>query len=65
LYFASSYGNVCHNASIGAGVVAIGAPSSKALQLNVRIPKHKVHLVCWQNFFFPFLKKYCGFAKAL
>jgi len=66
LYFAISYeNNVCHDVNKGASVVAIGAPSSKALQLSVGIPKHKAHLVSWKSIFSFFFLKYCGFAKAL
>ncbi len=66
LYFVVSYGNnVCRDASKGVGVVAIGAPSSKTLQLSLGIPKHKAHLMNWKSIFSLFFLKYCGFAKAL
>jgi hypothetical protein len=66
LYFVVSYGNnVCHNASKGAGVVTIGAPSSTALQLSAGIPKHKAHLMSWKSIFSFFSLKILWICKSL
>jgi len=45
--------NSCHDASKEANIATTRTPSSKALQLNVGIPKRKAHLVSWNFFFFP------------
>jgi hypothetical protein len=57
--------NSCHDASKEASIATTRAPSSKALQLNARIQKHKAHSVSWKSFFFGFSLKYYGFAKAV